>query len=115
MSASAVIWCTITSGAAARTAASHRRAIEPVEDHRRRARRTQLRGLAWCPGGGGDLMTRRDQAGHEVLPECPGRSRDEDSHGLSSCVVPFPPRQGTTRSCDTRETCPSARQRVRAL
>jgi len=35
-------------------------------------------------------MTRRDQAGHEVLPKCPGRSRNEDSHGLFLTRDSFP-------------------------
>ena len=80
----------------------HRRAIKPVEDHRRRARLAQLPGLAGRPGGRGDLMARRDQPGDEVPSQCPGRPGDEDSHGLSSYVVLSLLRQGTTRACDIR-------------
>jgi predicted RNA polymerase sigma factor len=33
-------------------------------------------------------VTRRDQSRNEVPSQCPGRSRDEDSHDLSFRVVP---------------------------
>ena len=61
----------------------HRLAIQPVENHRLGARRAQLRNLAGRPGGGGDLVTRRDQPRNKVPSQCPGRSRDENSHDLS--------------------------------
>jgi hypothetical protein len=61
----------------------HRLAIQPVDDHRLRARLAQLRDLARRPRGGGDLVTRRDQPGNEVPAQCPGRPGDENSHGLS--------------------------------
>ncbi len=63
----------------------HRLAIQPVNDHRLRARLAQLRDLAGRPRGGGDLVTRRDQPWNEVPSQCPGRARDEDSHDLSWC------------------------------
>src|SRR5262249_11877876 len=65
----------------------HRLAIQPVDDHRRRARRAQLPGLAGRPGSRGDLGTGRDQLRNEVLSQCPGRSRDENSHDLSFRLV----------------------------
>ena len=67
----------------------HRLAVQPVDDHRLRARLAQLRDLAGRPRGGGDLVTRRDQRRDEVASECPGRSRDEDSHDGSFRVVPL--------------------------
>jgi hypothetical protein len=66
----------------------HRLAIQPVDDHRLRARLAQLRDLAGRSGGGDDLMTRRDQPRNEVPSQCPGRSRDEDSHHRSFRMVP---------------------------
>jgi hypothetical protein len=65
----------------------HRLAIQPVDNHRLRARLAQLRDLAGRPGGGGDLVTRRDQPRNQVPSQRPGRSRDEDSHDLSFRVV----------------------------
>jgi hypothetical protein len=65
----------------------HRLAIQPVHDHRLRARLAQLRDLAGRPRGRGDLVTRRDQPRNEVPSQCPGRSRDEDSHDPSFRVV----------------------------
>src|SRR4029453_3507022 len=60
------------------------------DDHRLRARRTQLRDLAGRPRGGGDLVTCRDQPGNEVPSQRPSRSRDEDSHDRSFRVVLSP-------------------------
>jgi hypothetical protein len=65
----------------------HRLAIQPVDDHRLRARLAQLRELAGRPRCGGDLVTGRDQHRNEVPSQCPGRSRDEDSHDPSFRVV----------------------------
>jgi hypothetical protein len=73
----------------------HRHAIQPVNDHRLRARRTQLRNLAGRPGGGGDLVTRRDQPGNQVPSQRPGRAGDEDSHDLSFRVMLFHRRRGS--------------------
>ena len=65
----------------------HRLAIQPVEDYRLRARRAQLRDLTGRPRCGGDLVTRRDQPGNQMPSQCPGRSRDENSHDLSFRLV----------------------------
>jgi hypothetical protein len=58
----------------------HRRPVQPVNDHRLRARLAQQLGLAGCPRGGGDLVTRRDQPGNQVQSQRPGRSGNENSH-----------------------------------
>ena len=55
-----------------------------------RARLAQLRDLGGRPRGGGDLVARRDQPGNEVPSQCPGRSRDEDSHDHSPSAWCFP-------------------------
>jgi hypothetical protein len=83
MSASAVIWWMITSGAASCTAAITASRSSPSTT----TGSAQLRDLAGHPRGGGDLVTRRNQPGNEVPSQCPGRSHDEDSHDLSFRVV----------------------------
>jgi hypothetical protein len=65
----------------------HRLAIQPVDDHRLRARRTQLRDLSGCPRRGGDLVTRRNQPRNEMPSQRASRSCHKDSHDLSFRVV----------------------------
>ena len=82
MAASAVIWWMITSGAAARTAAITASRSSPS---RTAGSAPVSRSGATLPGdrgGGGDLVTRRDKPGYEVLSHRSGRSGDENSHDL---------------------------------
>ena len=90
MSASAVISCTITSGAAACTAAITASRSSPSTTTGSAPASRSCATLPGRPRGGGDLVTRRDQPGDEVPSQCPGRSGDENSHDLSFRVVPFP-------------------------
>ena len=65
--------------------------------------------------GTDNLLAAAAEAGTRCCPTAPVAPVTKTRMVFSSRVVPFPPRQGTTRSCDTRKSCPSARERVRAL
>ena len=87
-SASAVIWCTITSGPAASTAAITASRSSPSTTT---GSAPASRSRATLPGVlvvAVTSVTRRDQPRNEVPSQCPGRSRDEALHDLSFRVVP---------------------------
>jgi hypothetical protein len=53
-----------------------------VDDHRLRARLPQPRDLVRRPRDAGDLVTGYHRPRNKMPPQCPGHSRDEDSHDL---------------------------------
>jgi hypothetical protein len=65
------------------------------------ARRAQPGDLGGRPRGRGYLMAGRDEQGDKVYSQGTGRARDEDSHDLSLRLLFCPPRQDSSRSCDT--------------
>ena len=66
--ASAVIWWMIASGCALRDSLADRRAIEPVQHDRRRARARAAPGLSGARVVAGHLMAARDQCGTSRRP-----------------------------------------------
>jgi hypothetical protein len=76
---SEVIWCTMTSGAASRTAASIASRSSPSITTGT-PRRGQASRLARVPGAGGDLVTTGDQGWDQVPADRAGATCHEHSH-----------------------------------
>ena len=75
---SAVIWCTITSGAASLDGGEDRLAVEAVGDDRRRAGRAQRVLLGRRPGHGHDLVAVLDEQGEQAGADRSGGAGEED-------------------------------------